>query len=264
MKPQKTAFSDLPLESRKRVVFRTIAVTLPTCVVAVVANIAARMMEGATASFASMVISVVLTILICAPVMAFLLANLEKLGIAYVELARYAKRDTLTGLFNRGALISQAQQAATAAKAGLSEVGCLMVIDVDFFKLVNDTHGHDAGDQALQLIAVALQKNARPQDLVGRVGGEEFAVFLRGCHLKEAQAIAERMRHAIETLDFAPNGTIHKLTISVGLSAWPAGAEFKEINKDADLQLYAAKHDGRNRVMSPREAVPADGPKVAA
>ena len=133
------------------------------------------------------------------------------------------------------------------------------MIDADDFKSINDLHGHDRGDEALQRIAATIKANVRDDDLVGRIGGEEFGVLLVGADFATAKGVAERIRHAITAIAFEPGGTEHKLSVSVGGAAFDQIVEFGTLYRFADQRLYEAKRCGRNRVhMAPVGTFEAD------
>jgi diguanylate cyclase (GGDEF)-like protein len=123
-----------------------------------------------------------------------------------------------------------------------------MVVDADNFKAINDHFGHAAGDSALKLIALGAKSALRAADLIGRVGGEEFAVFLPRAGLVEARNIGERVRSAVGEMDFRPLGEPETLTVSVGGTVFQGPVSFTELFESADACLYSAKHRGRNRV----------------
>jgi diguanylate cyclase len=126
----------------------------------------------------------------------------------------------------------------------------LLFIDVDFFKKVNDVYGHLNGDKVLKEISEILIKLSRENDVVTRKGGEEFTVLLSDCSLLEAKQVAERIRSEIENHSFISlNKEIIKITVSIGVSAFPETTKNPEIlTEQADIALYKAKRDGRNRV----------------
>jgi diguanylate cyclase (GGDEF)-like protein len=125
----------------------------------------------------------------------------------------------------------------------------MLVIDVDHFKTINDRFGHDRGDEALKLIAGVIAANVRDTDLVGRLGGEEFCVFLPEQSREAVSMVAERIRVAISDAVFAVGGEHHPLSVSVGGAIFDGGsAHFKALYQGADERLYHAKRTGRNRV----------------
>jgi two-component system, cell cycle response regulator len=163
------------------------------------------------------------------------------------SLREAAERDALTGLANRARLLD-ALHSSTQRASRQHEPLCVAMIDVDHFKLVNDTHGHSAGDVVLRKVAEALRATVRPYDLVARYGGEEFVVILPGLALAEAVVVAERMRAAV------PSHTAPRpATISVGLALFdPALDDVEGLLRRADEALYQAKGRGRDRVVSAR------------
>jgi diguanylate cyclase len=186
---------------------------------------------------------------VIAPPLLYYFANkLRELAIAHHKLAVLASTDSLTSVLNRGAF-------TTLVDAYLSEVpgasrpgGALLVIDVDHFKGINDSFGHERGDEALQLIARAIKGALRVGDLVGRMGGEEFGVFLPSTTPSRAELAAERIRQAIAEVEFCADGARRDLSVSVGGATFEGDAPFRELYRTADSQLYAAKESGRNRV----------------
>lgn len=165
------------------------------------------------------------------------------------EARRLASTDALTGLLNRRAFVEQIDKARAASDGRLFPMSVLL-LDVDHFKKVNDTFGHDAGDAVLQGVARVLSSIARKSDLVARWGGEEFVVALAQTAEVGARVAAERVRRAIAEGRYAlPNGAEHRATASVGLaSADDPGWRLEELLGRADKAMYAAKHRGRNRV----------------
>ncbi|HYE15260.1 MAG TPA: GGDEF domain-containing protein, partial [Pyrinomonadaceae bacterium] len=130
----------------------------------------------------------------------------------------------------------------------------LIMLDIDHFKGVNDTYGHDAGDVALRLIAGALREEVRGVDTAARYGGEEFAVILPQAGPEGALVVAERLRARIESTQIPGVGHV---TASLGVATFPIHASSRDLLvTTADRALYQAKHTGRNRVSSPRDLPP--------
>jgi two-component system cell cycle response regulator len=159
--------------------------------------------------------------------------------------------DPLTGLHNRRYLESHigtlAEQAAARGKPL-----ALMILDIDFFKSINDNYGHDAGDDVLREFATRIRKSIRGIDLAARYGGEEFVIVMPETDLHVAGIIAERLRRSIANEPFSiEKGTRRiEVTISVGISMLEKKNEpVADVLKRADQALYRAKHDGRNRVV---------------
>ena len=159
------------------------------------------------------------------------------------EVRKVAATDGLTGLANRRTFEeSLAREIARSTRAA-SSLG-LVMLDIDHFKRLNDTFGHRSGDLALQNVAAVLLDCAREMDIVARYGGEEFAVIVPGAGEREATAVAERLREAVEALAVDP-----RVTASVGVASYPVAADSAEgLVRAADAALYGAKRAGRNRV----------------
>ena len=168
-----------------------------------------------------------------------------ELAAAHALLSEKAQRDDMTGMLNRGAFLS-----ALDATRGLQRRGALLLVDADHFKSINDTYGHQAGDEALRQIAAAIGRAVRAEDIVGRIGGEEFAVMLTGASAGVLRSVAERIRAEVEAIPFGERfGTSRALTVSIGGTRCPPEAQVADILRSADLALYAAKDRGRNRVI---------------
>jgi diguanylate cyclase (GGDEF)-like protein len=158
--------------------------------------------------------------------------------------------DQLTGLYNRRYLEEILEKIAASTLREKSMLGILM-IDVDYFKKVNDTYGHDAGDIVLKQLSQVLLNGVRESDFVVRFGGEEFIVVLQNIKSKDAiLQVAEKIRVAFENTKISVAGKVIQKTISVGVSIFPQNTEkIWECIKFADLALYEAKRHGRNRVV---------------
>jgi len=168
----------------------------------------------------------------------------------YEHAERLATTDGLTGLLNRrtlNTLLAARVREAQRYRRPLS----LLLLDVDHFKKVNDTHGHPAGDAVLRGVAAVARAQARDTDLVARYGGEELAVVLPETDAAGARAIAERLRAAVEGTSHATEQGALRVTVSVGVATWPGGGQTPdELLTTADRALYRAKQTGRNRVES--------------
>lgn len=172
-----------------------------------------------------------------------------RMAALVAEARRLASTDTLTGLLNRRAFVERIERARAASDKQLFPMSTLL-LDVDHFKKVNDTLGHDAGDAVLQGVARVLLAMARKSDFVARWGGEEFVVCLTSTAEAGARIAAERVRRAIADARYAlPNGEEHRATASVGLaSADSADWNIQDLIARSDKAMYSAKHRGRNRV----------------
>jgi len=166
------------------------------------------------------------------------------------ELIRYASQDPLTGVANRRVMWEQGQYRVAELKRANTALAVLM-IDVDHFKTINDRWGHDGGDHVLVSIAEILKSNIRDEDLLARVGGEEFMVLIRHADERVAEEAAERLRAAIDRERILlPSGDVWHCTASIGYCiTTDSQTSWKDVVITADQALYAAKRTGRNRVM---------------
>jgi diguanylate cyclase len=165
---------------------------------------------------------------------------------------REATLDGLTGIANRRSFdLDINELAAQAMNTG--EDLCLIILDVDHFKLFNDTWGHQTGDEVLKLVATTIQQNVRGQDRAARYGGEEFAVILPCTPIAGAGTVGENICQAMERQQFVAREsqqTIGGITVSLGVACYEPGEPLLDWIGRADAALYQAKHDGRNRVCS--------------
>jgi diguanylate cyclase (GGDEF)-like protein len=240
---------DLSPESWGRVILST---TLGTaiCVAAAVYvdsfNFAA--MDQA-AKLRAILTDVMLPVVLAVPLLLFFTGKLRELAIAHRRLTIYASTDGLTQVMNRAAFSTLVDAWLTETHAAeRQKPGALLIIDADNFKAVNDRYGHDRGDEALVTIAGAIKSMLRAPDLVGRLGGEEFGVFLPGASRDQAESVAERLPQSVNSATFTPAGDAHRLSVSVGGAVFDNALPFTELFRMADQQLYAAKQRGRNRV----------------
>lgn len=213
----------------------------------------------------AILVDIILPIVLAVPMLLFLTMKLRELAIAHEELERYASTDALTGVMNRGAFIARVEAHLGRAGAGAAPPhGALLLVDADRFKSINDSYGHDRGDEALMIIARSMEQTLRGEDIVGRIGGEEFAVLMRDADAAEAENAAERLRAAIARADFMPGGTRRQLSVSVGGAVFEQRLPFIELFRIADQQLYAAKRNGRDRVSVARALDYVPMPRAAA
>lgn len=182
----------------------------------------------------------------------------EELRVKNAELALLATTDPLTELANRRALIARLEQETERSRRYSTPMAIAMV-DLDNFKLVNDTYGHDVGDQVLRRTANAIRSSVRSVDLAARYGGEEFTVLFPHLTLEQAVGAMERCRAAIADDTAEP-----RLTVSVGVAASPpAPADLDVLLSLADQALYAAKQSGKNRVVAAPSALDIKGEHAA-
>ena len=158
-----------------------------------------------------------------------------------------SSHDSLTGLLNRRGLDLSIQTMLGRANRS-KECISVIALDIDHFKHINDTYGHDAGDLALKSLATALSEKNRASDIWCRLGGEEFGLILPECPIDVARKTAEKIRQRVEEITVTYEQHTIKFTASLGVSSACASADIDELLKDADKALYAAKNQGRNRV----------------
>ncbi len=182
----------------------------------------------------------------------------ERLGAlrAFARSETQARTDPLTGLLNRRSLDAAVEQLVLG-----SVDYTLAFADLDHFKVLNDTYGHDVGDRALRLFCTVLQANVRPDDIVSRYGGEEFVVVLPRCTPAEAVPVLRRVQEALA--DTVRADGIPSFTVSMGVSSTYRGGTFEEILMMADGCLLHAKDEGRNRIVVAGVGEPIVGPSVA-
>jgi diguanylate cyclase (GGDEF)-like protein len=182
-------------------------------------------------------------------VLSALAVNALEASWELAETSRRSRTDALTGLWNRRHFDEQLERVLNETdRFGGS---CALVIcDLDYFKKVNDTYGHDAGDAVLQRVAGVLRDGVRTVDICARLGGEELALILPQTAFEGAMELAERLRQAVEAIAVPHDGVTIRVTVSMGVAIYRAGDDAKGgLFKRADEYLYAAKHQGRNRVV---------------
>ena len=173
--------------------------------------------------------------------------NLRETDLVHSKLSDQANRDPLTHLYNRRYLDSSLMQAlARCQRAG--QPLALMLVDIDHFKKINDTHGHQAGDEVLKSLGARLAAMARAGDVACRYGGEEFILFMPGMTLDTAYDRAEELRTSFASEAVLYGGVSLRATLSVGIAVYPQHADSAEdLIRLADVALYQAKDEGRNR-----------------
>lgn len=165
------------------------------------------------------------------------------------QLRILANLDALTGLSNRRSFLEEGKSMLAAAKSDAGRA-TVMMLDIDHFKAINDNHGHGAGDLVLTAFASTLQSSLRPQDSLGRMGGEEFAIMLPDCSVEVGATIAARINSAIRQSPInLPSGELIHITVSIGIHIDDGAGDLDFLLSQADRALYHAKHSGRDRYV---------------
>jgi two-component system cell cycle response regulator len=174
--------------------------------------------------------------------------NMLKLRANARDLYRLATTDELTGLANRRSFLAGLEDEATRALRYPGQRVSLAILDVDHFKRVNDTYGHPIGDATLREVSAVCKGLFRKVDLVGRIGGEEFATLLPATVLDDAALVCDRLRQQVAETEIRAGETPFRVTISVGIAEFTPGETTAQLLARADHALYAAKTGGRNRI----------------
>ena len=238
---------DLPKRAWLRIYRLTGAITLVSVVLSIVFTNIIIETVSAGINVQGLVVSIVMPLALGGPMTFFLVLKQEQLRHANGQLQYLATTDWLTACLNRGAFTGAVSGHLDGHRSPGSG-GALLIVDADDFKGVNDRFGHDAGDEALRLIAGAIRQAVRSSDLVGRLGGEEFGVFLADSDIVAADQVAERIRRSVAAIAFAPGGIPCPLSVSIGGATYVTRAPFRELYRLADRHLYQAKNTGRDRV----------------
>lgn len=173
----------------------------------------------------------------------------ESLSVRSQNLEHAALTDSLTGMQNRRYFDDALREYLEEFRRIERPIG-LMILDLDHFKLVNDTYGHDTGDDVLRAVANCLKEMTRYHDIVARLGGEEFAIVAPNMDMEMLGRLAERIRKAISIMPVTSGNVRLKVTTSVGLAIWDRKESMEQFYKRADAQLYEAKRKGRNMVCA--------------
>lgn len=177
----------------------------------------------------------------------------EEIELLRKELSKVrqeASQDTLTGLANRKTFDETLADSITRLSRDLENV-CLLMIDIDHFKNINDIHGHIIGDQVIRFVANTLKESVKGRDLIARYGGEEFAIILKNTPLGGAITLAEQIRHMVESSQLKQRGTgepVNSVTISIGVESARSSDSAESLIVRADKALYHSKRTGRNKV----------------
>ena len=165
------------------------------------------------------------------------------------HVSELARRDELTGLYNRRHIFDVLNQESNRVRRTFGSF-CVCIADIDYFKQVNDTHGHQAGDEVLCKVAQELEDSLRNIDCIGRYGGEEFLIILPQTDLAGALIKSERMRQQVESLSFPTISDSFQITLSIGITEHVQKESIDETIMRADEALYLAKNNGRNQTVT--------------
>ncbi|NVK26252.1 MAG: GGDEF domain-containing protein [Gammaproteobacteria bacterium] len=179
-----------------------------------------------------------------------LLATKEKLEKQSEELVLLTRLDPLTGLLNRRAIVGDLDKLSKQLQRVPVPV-VVAIIDIDYFKKINDSYGHHHGDEIISRLSLVLKNTFRETDIISRWGGEEFLVVLYNCDLSESKEVFRKLHKSVSEVEIAPN---HYLSVSIGVSQLPEGNQsivgaFEEVGRQADEALYSAKANGRARTV---------------
>jgi len=186
-------------------------------------------------------------LVLAVPLLLFFGSKLRELAIANRRLTAFASTDGMTQVLNRAAFTTLVNAYLEDIRSAQAIQGALLIVDADHFKAINDLYGHDSGDQALITIAHTIRDLLHSPEIVGRLGGEEFGVFLPGASRERASRIAEDIRQSVAEAPFAPDGVSRPLSVSVGGAVFSERLPFSDLFRAADALLYAAKRGGRDR-----------------
>lgn len=236
----------------KSALLKAFVVSAAAALLCVAISMIVGIIRGEPAGLVSIALSLFLPLITAFPTMTVVFHRNSQLSKAFTDLEKAhqelqarSKIDHMTGLYNREAFFEMMRNVRSRMDAG-----ALLLIDADHFKSINDKYGHTVGDRALKLIAFALQNVTRKGDLVGRVGGEEFCVYLPNASRAAAISVGERIRVEIENTPFyIAQNHIEPLTISAGGAVAHKSDSNSQIFSRADHCLYEAKNQGRNCVV---------------
>ncbi|KQN77295.1 GGDEF domain-containing protein [Devosia sp. Leaf64] len=240
----------LPRQAWLRIFRKTFLILGISIAASVVTTVVFMGTFSAGVNMPGLLIAIIVPICIGGPMTFIFALGGEKLRFANDQLMRLASVDGLTGLFNRRAFTLKVERQCGSSKGA----GTLLVLDVDHFKSINDRFGHDKGDEALIEIAGVLATATGSDGIAGRLGGEEFGVYLPRMGLDAAAIVAGRIRAAMADILFMPDGTPCPISVSIGGSSHAKSTSFRDLYREADQFLYQAKQWGRDRVALPQAA----------
>lgn len=235
----------LPRQAWAGIVRRTLGHMVVAVVLSVVLSYIILEVFAQGISEVGLMAAIIAPLALGGPMVLYMSVRQYELQMAYDRLEAAAARDSLTNCFNHGAFVDAVSSALHDERAG---AGALLVIDADHFKSINDRYGHASGDTALKLIVAAIRSSVRSIDIIGRLGGEEFGVFLPAADVEQAQRTAETIRQSVQMIEFDAGAKARMLSVSIGGAIAAEPVDFSTIFRSADEQLYKVKESGRNSV----------------
>lgn len=244
----------------QRIAIKTFATTILAIALSLLISSILVPPLGGKLAGAGLIMTIVCPLAVAAPVSALHHLSSERLRIAkqelisaheelkktHSELLKNLRRDYLTETLNRQAFFERLSEASDSGEAG-----GLLFIDLDHFKAINDTHGHATGDYALRKVGLLLSNLTKNTGFVGRLGGEEFSVFISTPDPKQVTQFAETIRQKINSLRvIAPNNLKIHISASIGISICQPGFNLNDALLEADEKMYIAKDKGRNLIVS--------------
>ncbi|HUH77884.1 MAG TPA: GGDEF domain-containing protein [Devosia sp.] len=217
----------------------SVAITLVSVAISVIFTLVFMHTFSQGINLQGLIVAIATPLLLGGPLMFFIMLKHEQLRHAYGQLEQIAATDWLTSCLNRNAFTAAIDTAL--AGPGRPGRGALLIVDADDFKTVDDRFGHDAGDHALKLIALAIRQGAGEQAIIGRLRGEEFGIFLPAVTAISANDTADLIRRAVAAIQFAPTGTPYRLSVSIGGAAYTGEAECAALFRLADQRLVDVK-----------------------
>lgn len=204
--------------------------------------------QGAERVYSGMIQTAVVTLIVGTPFVVHMMAQNERLTLLMRQLKKISSTDDMTGLLNRKQFLKEVTGRLATNELGRS-AGAFLFLDADHFKTLNDTYGHALGDRIIAFLGDRIRASVRSEDLAGRLGGEEFGVFLSNVDSERAKIIADRLRLKVQAAGLELGIAGLRLSVSVGIAVHRPGITLQQLMSEADQCLYAAKDAGRNRVI---------------
>lgn len=253
----------LPRQSWKAVLARSAVQTGFAVVISIVLSHIILDVFSAGLDFVGTMAALLIPLVMAGPMLFFIAIRHEELSLAYARLEAAAALDSLTGCRHHGSFV----EAVTGdLHAPQSRGGALLVVDADHFKSINDRFGHAVGDKALKLIVSAIRRNLGAGDILGRLGGEEFGIYLPGADAEKTRRIGDAIRHSVLAIGLDAGGETAQLSVSIGAAITGQSTDFGEMFREADALLYGVKDNGRNGLaitfIEPRPLEPAPLPEI--